>query len=660
MGILHLGERQRVRLFVRRDTLRALPLLPGLRAARPLQHREPAPHRARSCARRSTRTSIDYTTRVSESVLVRLHYMVYVEPGRRCPTSTRARSRRCSSAATRSWADDLEEALVEEHGEERGTALFRRYGDAFPPAYRADWVARSAVADIAPDRGARPTRTARAAPLPPARGAGRARCARSSTASGAPLALSDVLPLFENMGVKVADERPYAITPRERRAGLDLRLRPRPTRRRRARGRRASASASRTRFIRAWRGDVESDGYNRLVLRAGLDLARGRRCCARSAATCARPAPPSATATSRTALVAPPGRRARCCVELVPRPLRPRVARDAERGRRIVRAASSRRSTRSRASTRTASCAASSASSARRCAPTSSSATPTGAQAATCRSSSTRRAAAPGCPLPRPQLRDLRLLAARRGRAPARRHGRPRRAALVGPARGLPHRGARPDEGADGQERRDRAGRRQGRLRGQAAAGRRRPRGAARRGRGLLPHVHPRPARPHRQHRRRRGRAARRTSCATTATTPTSWSRPTRARRRFSDIANAIAVEYGFWLGDAFASGGSSGYDHKEMGITARGAWESVKRHFRELGHDVQSEDFTRRRHRRHVGRRVRQRDAAVARTSASSPRSTTAHIFLDPDPDAGGAASRSASACSSCRARRGPTTTAS
>lgn len=61
----------------------------------------------------------------------------------------------------------------------------------------------------------------------------------------------------------------------------------------------------------------------------------------------------------------------------------------------------------------------------------------------------------------------------------------------------------------------------------------------------------------------------------------------------FSDIANEVAVAYGFWLGDAFASGGSAGYDHKGMGITARGAWESVKRHFRELGHDTQTEDFT-------------------------------------------------------------------
>nr|WP_253769535.1 NAD-glutamate dehydrogenase [Goodfellowiella coeruleoviolacea] len=61
----------------------------------------------------------------------------------------------------------------------------------------------------------------------------------------------------------------------------------------------------------------------------------------------------------------------------------------------------------------------------------------------------------------------------------------------------------------------------------------------------------------------------------------------------FSDIANEVARGYGFWLGDAFASGGSVGYDHKAMGITARGAWESVRRHFRELGVDVQREEFT-------------------------------------------------------------------
>jgi glutamate dehydrogenase len=61
----------------------------------------------------------------------------------------------------------------------------------------------------------------------------------------------------------------------------------------------------------------------------------------------------------------------------------------------------------------------------------------------------------------------------------------------------------------------------------------------------------------------------------------------------FSDIANAISADYGFWLGDAFASGGSVGYDHKKMAITARGAWECVKRHFREIGMDIQSQNFT-------------------------------------------------------------------
>ncbi|MEV6863335.1 NAD-glutamate dehydrogenase [Streptosporangium subroseum] len=102
----------------------------------------------------------------------------------------------------------------------------------------------------------------------------------------------------------------------------------------------------------------------------------------------------------------------------------------------------------------------------------------------------------------------------------------------------------------------------------------------------------------------------------------------------FSDIANGVSKEYGFWLGDAFASGGSIGYDHKAMGITARGAWESVKYHFRTIGVDVQTTDFT-------VagvgdmsgdvfgnGMLLSQHIRLVA---AFDHR----HIFVDPDPDA-------------------------
>ena len=84
----------------------------------------------------------------------------------------------------------------------------------------------------------------------------------------------------------------------------------------------------------------------------------------------------------------------------------------------------------------------------------------------------------------------------------------------------------------------------------------------------------------------------------------------------FSDIANEVAKSYGFWLGDAFASGGSVGYDHKAMGITAKGAWEVGQAALPRdgCGHPVRG--LHRRRRRRHERRRVRQRHAAVATTS--------------------------------------------
>ena len=103
----------------------------------------------------------------------------------------------------------------------------------------------------------------------------------------------------------------------------------------------------------------------------------------------------------------------------------------------------------------------------------------------------------------------------------------------------------------------------------------------------------------------------------------------------FSDIANDVAGRYGFWLGDAFASGGSAGYDHKAMGITARGAWESVKRHFAELGVDTQSQDFT------VVGVGDMSGDVFGNGMLLSEHIRLVAafdhrHIFLDPDPVAG------------------------
>ncbi|MEU8219425.1 NAD-glutamate dehydrogenase [Micromonospora taraxaci] len=102
----------------------------------------------------------------------------------------------------------------------------------------------------------------------------------------------------------------------------------------------------------------------------------------------------------------------------------------------------------------------------------------------------------------------------------------------------------------------------------------------------------------------------------------------------FSDIANEISKAHNFWMGDAFASGGSAGYDHKKMGITARGAWESVKRHFRELGLDTQTQDFT------VVGVGDMSGDVFGNGMLLSEHIRLVAafdhrHIFLDPEPDA-------------------------
>jgi glutamate dehydrogenase len=101
-----------------------------------------------------------------------------------------------------------------------------------------------------------------------------------------------------------------------------------------------------------------------------------------------------------------------------------------------------------------------------------------------------------------------------------------------------------------------------------------------------------------------------------------------------SDTANAIALEYGFWLGDAFASGGSKGYDHKALGITARGAWESVKRHFRELGRDVDARPFS------VVGIGDMSGDVfgngmLLSRQIQLVAAFDHRHVFLDPTPDA-------------------------
>ncbi|MEA2332416.1 MAG: glutamate dehydrogenase [Thermoleophilaceae bacterium] len=584
MGILHLGARQRLRLFARRDTfdrfISCLVFVPRDRFN--TENRR----RIERILRRATgATTIDYTTRVSESMLVRLHYLAYGEqPG----TLTELDERTTETllvAATRSWGDDLEEALRGEHGEERGAALYRRYGEAFPAAYREDWVPRSALDDIAriealeqPDDLS--LRLYRPLGAPP--GELRAKVFRAGT----PLALSDLLPLFENMGVEVADERPYAIAPRDREGvwvydfGLtyageeDLET---------DRVRDAFQDA----FIHAWRGDTESDGYNRLVLRAGLTWrettvlrAIGRYL--RQAGTTfsdryveqALAAHPPVARLLLDLLLArfEPGSAdpdaAAGLVETIEQEIDAVESLDQDRILRsfldVVRAM--RRTNFFQR-------------------------TPDGARKPYL-AFKLDPSSLPWLPLPRPafeifvyspRTEGVHLRGGKVARGGIRWSDRREdfRTEVLGLMKAQMVKNAvivpvgakggfvvkRPPVGDDRDE-----------LLVEAEACYRIFMS------GLLDltdnivdgEIEPPPD-----------------VVRYDDDDPYLVVAADKGTAALSDVANGVAGDYGFWLGDAFASGGSSGYDHKQMGITARGAWESVKRHFRELGHDVAEQDFT-------------------------------------------------------------------
>ena len=642
--------------------LRALLLLPRLRAARPLQHRAARADAGAPDARlrrhqrpSSTCSSPSRCSRASASR--RAHVA-----RRKMPDGRRARARSASSPqraaplggrpAARRWSTRC--------GEARGNALYRSYRRRVPGGVpRGRRRARDAVADIERWRASSPTRRSAAA-LPAARGAAAARCASSCSGAASRCRSPTACRCSRTWGCGCSTSGPTRSTPRTREPVWIHDFG--------ARSRRRRASTS-TRVERAVRGGVrprsgaatvENDGFNRLVL-----VARARRRGEIVGAARLRQVPAAdrlplqpgvhrADARRASGDRAPAGRALRAALRPGTAPTRRCAARSVAAADR----AGARRG--SRASTRTASCAGS-------CALIQATlrtnyyqrATPTGGRKTVpvvqARSAEGARAAGAAA-----DVRDLRLLAALRGRAPARRQGRARRAALVRPAA------------------RTSAPRCSGLMKAQKVKNtvivpvgskggfvlKRAPAGADRDAllkegiacyqmfmRGLLD-VTDNIVAATRSCRRR-------TSCATTATIRTSWSRPTRARRRSPTSRTACRAEYGFWLGDAFASGGSAGYDHKKMGITARGAWECVKRHFREIGHR-HADAATSPSPASATCRATCSATACCCRgTSGSSPRSTTATSSSTPSPIAA-RASPSASGCSSCRARPGPTTTRS
>jgi glutamate dehydrogenase len=275
-GILRMGERRKLHLFVLPDeygrfvsclvylprdrytTLARVQVLDALREA----FGDPD----------DPDVDIDFQVSVTESMLARLHIVVSTPAGARRPDLAELETRLGRMA--RLWVDDLRDALVGAHGEETGLDTYRAWADAFPPGYQFEVPVAAAVVDIAVLEGLDPAGDlAVRLTTPEGRGpeggvAGDPLRAKLYRTGGA-LVLSDVMPLLEHLGVTVVDERPYEIHP----AGgvtrwiysFGVRTDPRdPLPDADAQARVAEL------FLGVWAGEIENDGLNRLVLRAGL------------------------------------------------------------------------------------------------------------------------------------------------------------------------------------------------------------------------------------------------------------------------------------------------------------------------------------------------------------------------------------------------------
>ena len=654
MGILHLGERQRVRLFVRRDRfgrfLSCLVFVP----ARPLQHAGPAGDRSEILREAFHGDSVDCErppvgVGAGPPPLRRPH-----RARRRCRTSTSASSRSASSRPRAPGSDDLRDALVDAAGRGAGhravRALRRRVPGRLPRRLHAARGRRStssgsSALDPAGDLAADAS-TARS------RRRGRLLRPQAATARASRSSLSDVLPLLENLGVKRrTTSGPYEIDrdgPVDR---VDLRLRPDV---------RATGPIDPAAVRRGVPGGVRA-GVARRGRERRLQPSRPRapgstwREVAVLRAYCQVPAPdrraPSARPTWRRR--SPPTRRSSRSSSSFPTPASTRRARRrrASRGRR-ARRRRSRQALDAVAEPRRGphpaqlppadpGDAADELLPARR---------RRRARSRTSRSSSTRRSS-PTCRC-RGRMFEIFVYSPRiegvhlRGGKVAR-GGHP----LVGPPRGLPHRDPRPDEGADGEERRHRPGR----APRAASSSSSRPAATARRSRDevrrLLPDVHPRAARRHRQPRRRRGRAAARRR-RYDDDDPYLVVAADKGTATFSDIANGIARRVRLLARRRVRLGrlgrlrpqGDGHHRARRLGVGEAPLPRARRRHPDDRLHG--------RRHRRHVRRRLRQRHAPlphIALVAAFDHR----HVFLDPDPDPERELRASASGCSSCRARR-------
>ncbi|MBR7675724.1 NAD-glutamate dehydrogenase [Streptomyces daliensis] len=650
-SVLYLQERRKLRLYLRRDEYgryySALVYLPRDRYTTAVRLRL-----TEILAEELGGSSVDYTAWNTESVLSRLHFVIRVPAGARLPELTDADTERIEARlaeAARSWADGFAEALVAEFGEEQAAELSHRYGaTAFPEGYKADFPPRAAVADLqhierlgkkGDDEGGDGGDDGEGSdfslslyePVGAAAGERRFKIYRT----GRPVSLSSILPILQSMGVEVVDERPYELRCSDRSKawiydfGLRLPAAPAKTTAHDL-GEDARERFQET-FAAVWTGQAENDGLNSLVLSAGLTWRQAM--VLRAYAKYLRQAGATYSQTYMEDTLRHNVHTTRLLVSLFEARMSPRragagheltdgIQEELDGALDLVASLDEDRILRSfltviKATLRTNYFQKDSAGGPH-----------------TYVSMKLDPQAIPDLPAPRPEYEiwvysprvegvHLRFGKVARGGLRWSDRREDFRTEILGLVKAQEVKntvivpvGAK--GGFVGKQLPDPAVDRDAWQAEGIACYKTFISGLL----DITDNLVNGEVVPPEDVVRRDGDDTYLVVAADKGTAT------------FSDIANEVAVAYGFWLGDAFASGGSAGYDHKGMGITARGAWESVKRHFRELGHDTQTQDFTA------VGVGDMSGDVFGNGMLLSEHIRLVAafdhrHIFLDPDPDA-------------------------
>jgi glutamate dehydrogenase len=576
LGILRLQERQRVAIFLRRDEFERfvsiLVFIPRDRFDTRLRLQVQGLVEEAFAGKMS-----GWYTQVGDSPLARLHLIVKTRPGVVPQIDPPALEARLADLA-RSWVDRLQEGLVERYGEDRGLTLYRRWGASFPLSYREATPAGAAVADIARiEAMAEGFGLHLFRPVAAAESEARFKVYRQ----GQPVALSDVLPLFEHMGFRAISEDSHPL----RHGGGDalwvheftlVTLTGEALDIERLRG------AVEDAFRAVWQGEAEDDGFNRLVVAAGLTwrqvmVLRAYSKYLRQTGSTFSQSYVERSITGNPAVAV-------LLVELFERRFDPAQATDGsqtaaaiEQALEAVGSADDDRILRRFLDFIDCTLR------------TNYYQTAADGKPKPYLSIKLDSQRVQGLPLPRPlveifvyspRTESIHLRGGRLSRGGIRWSDRPEdfrtevlglmKAQMVKNAVIVP-------VGAKGGFVLKRPTRREALMDEGIACYRILIRGLL----DVTDNLVGGQVVPPRLVVRRDG------------DDPYLVVAADKGTASFSDIANEVSAEYGFWLGDAFASGGSRGYDHKALAITARGAWESVKRHFRELGRDTQQQDFT-------------------------------------------------------------------